>query len=157
MLLEEVRKGEDVRKQEIKEKLDELTQEQERIATTRDKAYLDKLNGVIEEERWASLDNEWGERLNLIVEKANELREALKSSGAEELDSTLELLKRARELFSQQDPFEQAEGLKILVSNLTITGRKLDPDYRSPFDLVALGTKTGNWYPRQDSNLWPTV
>ena len=153
MLLEEVRKGENARKQEIEQKLDELTQEQERITATRNKAYLDKLNGVIEEERWAALDNEWEERLNLIGEKTNELQEALKSSGAGELDSTLELLKRARELFSQQDPFEQAEGLRILVSNLTVTDRKLDPDYRSPFDLVALGTKTRNWYPRQDSNL----
>ena len=68
-------------------------------------------------------------------------------SGAEQIDETLELLKRARELYLQQDPFEQAEGLRILVSNLTPTDRKLEPNYNKSFDLVVIGTKTGIWYP----------
>jgi site-specific DNA recombinase len=153
MLLDEVRKGEAQRTQELEKRLESLLKEREQVTRTRDKAYVDKLNGVIEEERWESLDKEWDTRLQLIDERVDELRTALATSGDKEADSTLELLKSARRLYSQQDPFEQAEGLRILVSNLTITGKNLEPNYRKPFDLVALGAKTGNWYARQDSNL----
>lgn len=152
MLLEEVQKGESQRKQELEKRLESLNSEKAQIARTRDKAYVDKLNGVIDEERWEHLDEEWDSRHRLVEEKAEELKTALATSGVKEADSTLELLRTARDLYSQQDPFEQAEGLRILVSNLTITDRKLEPNYNKPFDLVAAGTKTGNWYPQDDSN-----
>jgi len=31
-------------------------------------------------------------------------------------------------------------------------GEKIVPHYRKPFDLVAIGAQTGNWYAQEDSN-----
>jgi len=152
MLLDEVRRNEEKRADTLRKRIEKLTAEKKRVAHTRNKAYIDKLNSVIDEERWRTMDTEWAERIQLIEQKTNQLQKAVESSGTKELDSAFELLKRAKELYSQQDPFEQADGLRILVSNLTITDRKLEPNYRKPFDLVALGTKTGNWYTQEDSN-----
>jgi len=152
MLLDEVRRNEEKRIDTLSKRVEKLAAEKNRVAHTRNKAYIDKLNNVIDEERWRTMDTEWAERIQLIDSKTAELRKAISTSGAKELDSAFELLKRSRELYSQQDPFEQADGLRILVSNLTITDKNLEPNYRKPFDLVAIGTKTGNWYPRQDSN-----
>lgn len=146
MLLNEVRRNEEKR-------VEKLTTEKKRVAHTRSKAYVDKLNNVIDEERWKELGAEWAERIELIDKKTTQLQKAANSSGSKELNSAFELLKHARDLYQQQDPFEQADALRILVSNLRITDRKLESDYRTPFDLVALETKTGNWYPREDSNL----
>ena len=63
----------------------------------------------------------------------------------------LDRLESSSDLYSSQSAAEQADALKILVSNCSLKGEKLDPNYRKPFDLVAEGLRTGNWYPRQDS------
>ncbi|MFC2095527.1 recombinase family protein [Candidatus Bipolaricaulota bacterium] len=153
MLLHEVRRNEEKRADTLRKRVEKMTAEKKRVAHTRDKAYIDKLNNGIDEERWKALDTEWAERIQLIDQKTSQLQKAIATSGAKELDSAFELLKQTRELYSRQDPFEQADSLRILVSNLTITDRNLEPNYRKPFDLVAHGTKTGDWYPREDSNL----
>ena len=152
MLLEEVRKGEAQRRKTLEKRIASLSRERTELTSTRDRAYVDKLNSVIDEERWQTLDSSWEERLRLVAQKEEEMTEALNREGVRDLESTLELLQRATGLFSAQDPFEKAEGLKIVVSNLVLTDRKLVPNYNPPFGLVALGTKTGNWYPQQDSN-----
>jgi len=40
----------------------------------------------------------------------------------------------------------------MLVSNCELRGEKVVPHYRKPFDLVAVGAQTGNWYAQEDSN-----
>ena len=77
--------------------------------------------------------------------------------GIDSAREAFELLERASELYSEQSPEEQAEALRILLSNCVMRGRKLEPIYRKPFDLVAEGLKTGNWYARRDSNSQPPV
>ena len=49
--LEDVRQGEQARETDLNNRLEDLIKEKERVSNTRNKAYVDKLNGVIEEGR----------------------------------------------------------------------------------------------------------
>ena len=145
-LMAEIRSGEAERGEQLRQQLEEIRRERDQLEMTRKKAYVDKLNGGVTEERWRSLDSEWAEQDELLAKRNRTLEEALKSSGADDASAAFELLERASDLFSGQSPEEQAEGLRILVSNCTLTGENLEPDYRKPFDLVAEGHRTGTWY-----------
>ena len=70
----------------------------------------------------------------------------------DDLRATHELLERALVLYLKQDDEEKARLLRTLLLNCKIVGEKLDPVYKKPFDLVAIGVETGNWRPQGDLN-----
>jgi len=145
-LLAEIRSGETARREKLAQEAAEIRKEREQLDLTRKKAYIDKLNGGIANQRWRALDKEWAEQDVVLADRLAVLEEGLKSSAADSASEAFELLEHASELFSEQSPEEQAKGLRILVSNLTLTGEKVEPNYRKPFDLVAEGRRTGVWY-----------
>ncbi|MFC2099583.1 hypothetical protein ACFLSF_01980 [Candidatus Bipolaricaulota bacterium] len=152
-LLKEIEKGEASREERITERLAELQSELNEITRRRDQAYIDKQDQEITTKRWRELEKGWTQRIGLIEQQQERLKDSLHSRGTDNAREAFELLERASELYSKQTPEEQAEGLKILVSICKLKGKKLEPIYKKPFDLVAEGLRTDNWYPRQDSNL----
>lgn len=97
------------------------------------------------------MDGAWVSQADEIAKTIAELEAVLLTSGADDARAAFELLEQASELYSRQPFEEQARGLKILVSNCKLTGEKVDPNYRKPFDLVAEGLHSGTWYTRQES------
>jgi len=155
-LIEAIRKNEKRRTATLDSRLKTLRQEIQRLTSLRDKAYVDKATGVLTEQRWASLDSQWASRLDELEKQIQSIQEAQRSTGTDDAREAFELLKRAGELYSQQTPQEQAEALRMLVSNCELRGAKIVPHYRKPFDLVAVGNETGYWYPQEDSNRVPS-
>ncbi len=80
MLLELLRADSADRARMDKARLIELRSE-ERLGELRDKAYLDKLEGAVEEDRWLKTDAEFGRRLELV-------RDDVARIGAERMPST---------------------------------------------------------------------
>ena len=130
-----------------------LQEESSRLRGLRDKAYIDKLSDVLPEERWMELDAGWEKKLHELTREMLRIQEALKRRGTDDAREAFELLEHAAELYNDQSAEEQAQALRILVSNCTVRGEIVEPHYRKPFDLVVEGNETGVWYARQDSNL----
>jgi DNA invertase Pin-like site-specific DNA recombinase len=145
-LLDQIKAGEDERRASIRRKLEGFKIEAAGLVKRRDQAYVDKLDGVISEERWQEMDGEWTSQLDGTAKSIAELETALLTSGTDDAREAFELLEHASELYSRQPFEEQARGLKILVSNCRLTGENVEPNYRKPFDLVAEGVRSGTWY-----------
>jgi len=152
-ILNQVREGEEERAKSIQKRIAALGTEDGALKQRQDKAYIDKLDGVLAEDRWRELESKWTKRSQAIAAQQKELEESLLRSGADDAKEAFKLLKSASILYSEQSPEEQARALKILVSNCTLKGKNIEPDYKKPFDLVAQGVRTANWYPKEDSNL----
>jgi hypothetical protein len=145
-LIDQIREGENERKLSIQKKRGQLKAEAANLAKRRDQAYVDKLDHVISEERWREMDATWANEADGIAKTLTGLEAALLTSGADAAREAFELLEEASDLYSRQPFEEQARGLKILVSNCRLTGEKVEPNYRKPFDLVAEGLQSGTWY-----------
>ena len=145
-LLEEIRRGEEDRETSIRAKLEQLEREAKELERRRTRAYIDKLDGALAEDRWRQLDREWSEQADLIEQEGQRLGSSLARSGTDDAKEAFELLAMASALFSEQPYEEQARAMRILVSNCTLTRENVEPNYKKPFDLVAEGVKTADWY-----------
>ena len=97
--------------------------------------------------------------------------EQIGQENGENIDSAarlLELSQKAASLYLKQIPSEKRELLNLVYSNSTFGSGELRPNFRKPFDLLAVtnmeyqkkkATSHGEsdrfdkWYARQDSNL----
>ncbi len=98
--------------------------------------YLDKLDGVINDEEYARLSNKFRGDLTDLKLKMEQL--ACKSEDS--IDSgkrLLELAQKAASLYSAQIPAEKRKLLNSVHSNSTLAGEKLSQNYRKPFDIIA--------------------
>jgi len=158
-ILDQIREGEQERGKSIQMRINALKTEDTGLLHRRDKAYIDKLDGVLDEDRWRDLERKWSKRAQAIAAQQEELKKSLQRSGADDAQEAFKLLESASHLYSEQSPEEQARALKILVSNCTLMGENIEPDYKKPFDLVAEGVRTANWYPSGDNFgtfAWPS-
>ena len=137
--------------QSRKNRIQKLKRKKAAIQDHRDKSYTDKLDGKITEERWLRLDGDWESKMARIDSQI-ELFSAITEPQLDKARDTFELLQRAPELYYRQNSAERARLLKSLLSNCLVSGDKLVPIYNKPFDAVAVGVQTGDWYPREDSN-----
>ena len=156
-LLEEIRQGEEAREASIRSRLEQLETEAKELERRRTGAYVDKLDGALAEDRWRQLERAWSSQVDLIEQERLRLEGSLMRSGTDDAREAFELLEMASELFSEQPYEEQAKAMRILVSNCTLAGENVEPNYKKPFDLVAEGVRTADWYAREDSNLRPAV
>lgn len=154
MLLDVMQEDASGRVEARTKRVSELRAEAGRLKERRDRAYLDKLDAAIDENRWRELEADWSARA-LAIRAEIERLEGPEESDLGTAQAALELLERAPELYSQQSEEERARFLKLLVWNCDIDGEKIVPHYKKPFDLVAEGKETGTWYARQDLNLRP--
>ena len=72
------------------------------------------------------------------IRDAIEKHEHANQSYMEEGVAILELAQRAAELFEKQEPREKRRLLNFVLSNSTWDGETLEPEFRQPFDMIAL-------------------
>ena len=135
---------------------DELARRREKIAGRREAAYEDKLDGRIGEDLWQEMERKWSQEDFRLKCEAEMMEEDIHERSADDVASTLELLNRAPSLYLSQNDEQRARFLNALAWNCTIEGEKIVPNYKSPFNLVAEGARSANWYAREDSNLRPS-
>ena len=68
----------------------------------------------------------------------------------------LDLSTRAYDLFQSSEVEEKRQLIKLILSNLCLSGKNLVFDAIKPFDLILNCSDHQVWYARQDSNLRPT-
>ena len=134
----------------------ELQRELTTIRGRKEKVYIDKLDGKISEERWLDLDGQWDKQIQLIEQQVASLDEPHETL-RDEVERAFQLLQRAPELYLQRNHDERAQLLRLLVFNCKLRGETVEPIYRKPFEGVAIGKQTGNWYARRDLNPQPPV
>ncbi len=116
-----------------------------------DRAYEDRLRGVIHEELGLRKSAEWQDELEQVrAETAR--RDHASQNYAVTGSRILELAQDAARLFEREEPAEQARLLRTLLSNCTFDRGSLSPTYTSPFDLFVEGNETGDWLGGRDSN-----
>lgn len=107
-------------------------------------AYLDKLDGKITGQFWATMNFEWQQEadgLELALQ-------GLQAANPERLLTTnriLELANRAYSLYVKQGASEKDKLLRMVLSNCATDGVNLYPEYRKPFDLIFERAKAENW------------
>jgi site-specific DNA recombinase len=110
-------------------------------------AYEDKLLGKIDEGFWRERSAAWQAELAEINGELQTIENA--PSKADLLAAArkpVELLQVAPTLYVTQEPSEKARLLKTMVSNYTITDGSVSVVLRSPFDVLARGARTGEWW-----------
>ncbi len=152
MLLQKMRAEKQHREEARKKRLQELRHELTQVSHRRNLAYNDKLDGKIDEERWLELERTWSRRADTIRGEM-EFLAASQGTLEDDLQATFELLKRAPVLYKRQSDEEKARLLRVLLSNCQMRGENVEPIYKTPFDLVELGVRSGDWLGREDSNL----
>ena len=117
-----------------------------------DKIYVDKLDGVINEEFYQEKAEDWREEQRQTLDTIERHQNAQSYYFSQGIH-ILELAQKAYSLYLRQKPTEQRKLLNFLLSNCTLDGVSLYPTYNKPFDLLAKYNQNENWRPWQDSNL----
>ncbi len=143
-----------------------LSQQKQRLEGRLEKMYLDKLDGVLDEEEYRRLSNKFRSDLTDMKFRLEQLQlqNEAKVMGK---DRVLELAQNAVNLYSAQFSDEKRKMLNCVYSNSTWSGGELAANYRQPFDMIAVTNdeykkeKVTNpeksdlfdiWRPRVDSN-----
>lgn len=136
--------------------LKRLGSRHENLQQRLDKAYEDRLDGVIDERYWTDVSARWRCEQDQIQQQIEKLKTAERNY-VDEGSRIIELAQRAYSLYKVQEPQEKRKLLDCVLSNCSMDGLTLYPTYKKPFDLLAKGLQTQNKYPRQDSNLLPSA
>jgi site-specific DNA recombinase len=129
----------------------QLQQRHLAIQAKLDRAYEDRLSGVLSEDLWLRKSREWQDELELVRGETAK-RDRASATYAVTGSRILELARNAARLFERQVPAEQARLLRTLLSNCTFDRGTLCPTYTSPFELFVKGNETGDWLGGRDSN-----
>ncbi|MBU8934774.1 MAG: zinc ribbon domain-containing protein [candidate division Zixibacteria bacterium] len=121
-----------------------------------DRAYEDRLDGVIDEEYWRRVSASWRDEQNGIAHQIQKLGQSDRNY-IDQAVEILELSKMAHSLYLERKTAEKRQLLQSLLSNCSSDGINLCPTYQTPFNLIAEGRQNQFKYPRQDSNLLPSV
>ena len=106
-----------------------------------------KLLGTIDQDFWQERTTAWQhERDELRAELSRNEQVIPHEEFLAAARHPIELLQRAPDLYVTQEPSEKAGLLKTLVSNYTVTDGSLTVTLRSPFDLLAQGGKSKDWW-----------
>jgi len=114
-----------------------------RASSFRTKLYRDKLEGVLDEPRWAELDRSYFAEEQDARQQIERLSKT--EPGVEETARWFKLLGSLPERFRGASDQTRADMLKVLGSNYILDGYNVDPVYVSPFDRVAEGVEKGDW------------
>ena len=134
-----------------------LERELTSIRNRMDSAYTDKLDGKISEEFWQRKQADWLSEERRLKGQLSGLNEARPGERVLDMQRILELAEKAYFLYDTQKPAEQADLLKMVLSNCSIDAVSLYPTYRKPFDLIFKRAKNHEWSGRRDSNPRPSA
>jgi len=111
------------------------------------KAYEEKLLGKIDEGFWAQRNAAWqAELAEINTELAGIENAPPKADLLAAARKPVELLQAAPTLYVTQGSVEKAKLLRTMVSNYTITDGSVSVVLRSPFDVLARGARTKEWW-----------
>ena len=118
------------------------------------KAYEDRLDGIIDDGYWLDVSAKWRSEQDRI----KGLIERYENANRNYLDQGSQILELAQDAYFQyvrKEPIEKRRLLNYLLSNCTLDNLTLYPTYKKPFNFIAECTKLKEKLPRQDSNLRP--
>ena len=119
------------------EVIDGLQKQLEKLRKRLDGLYEDKLDGSIDEEFFDRKFREWTEEQNRIqrqIEKHNSANLSYFDQGAK----LFELSQNVLNLYDRQEMKEKRKLLQFVCSNSTWKDGQLTPNYRKPFDMIAV-------------------
>jgi hypothetical protein len=108
-------------------------------------AYIDKLDGKIDEEFWERKTGEWRLEEQQVRFALDGLAAADLGDRAVDAQRVLELAKKAYLLYVSRDSTEKANLLRMLCSNFSLDAVSVTPAYRYSFDLIFKRVKMEEW------------
>ena len=117
-----------------------LNQQKQRLEDRLEKMYMDKLDGVISEEEYTRLSKKVKSDLTDLKFKVEQL-EGKNEGCVDSGKRLLELSQKAASLYSAQIPAEKRKLLNSVYSNSTWAGGELTPNFRNPFDIIAVSNQ----------------
>jgi len=111
-----------------------------------DKAYEDRLDGIIDDGFWRDVSSRWRTEQSTIVEQIERYKRA-DGNYVDQGVRIIELAQQAYPLYLRQNASEKRRLLNFVLSNCTLDGLTLYPTYKKPFDLIVEGVKMQTWYP----------
>lgn len=133
------------------ERIESLQVQHKRIKERLHKLYIDKLDGVVDNDFWLEKKQEWTNQL----EEIENLLQAFNNADKKYYDEgvqILELLRNAYSVYSKQNNQEKRKMLKFLLSNCTINDKKVSYDWNLPFTYFVNFDNCQEKYPGCDSN-----
>ena len=116
-----------------------------------DKAYEDKLEGVISLDYWGRQSQIWRqeqEEARASIAKHEMANQSYFDLGVQ----FLTVAERAYEEYRVRSLAGKRQILNLMASNLVVNGENICPSYKEPFDLIAKSAGHLNWRPQRDSN-----
>ena len=120
-----------------REAIERLRGEYDRLQKRIETSYEDKLDGRITTEFYDRRVSEWRteqERIELALRDHRHANQSYLDEGV----ALLELASRAADLFEKQPASEKRRLLDFVLSNCTWANGVLTPEYRQPFDMIAV-------------------
>lgn len=137
-----------------REETKKLQQRCESLKSRISKLYIDKLDGVIENEFWAEKDSEWRFELAKSISKMEAHMKADKNYMNKGVE-LLELLENLYPRYLAQNQAEKSKLIKIIFQNFFTEGQNIGYEYKKPFDLFAKGLSCTVDWAAVDSNHRP--
>lgn len=127
----------EVQERQHREALASFHEQYDKLQKRLDAIYLDKLDGKITREFYEQRSNQWRREQQDILRKI-EKHQGANWAYVDEGIRLLELAQRAAILYEKQDMLEKRRLLNFVCSNSIWKDGKLIPNYRKPFDLLAV-------------------
>lgn len=128
-----------------------LRRRYEMLQTYMDKAYDDKLAGLLSADEWIEKHERW----KLEREDAKAKIDALDEMKDEYIENgvlLIELAQRTETFYKIATPAQKRKLVEIVSSNHVLRNGSIEFSYRKPFDLLAASTSEEKWWPRGESN-----
>jgi len=125
--------------------IERLSRETARLKGRIDKAYDDYRDGLIDKDTWQRAHQRHSAQLAEDTKRIQQLQKP----GSNLYDHAERLITTAMKVssqFSTGNPDKKRSILKSCVSNCTMTSGNLHHDYKKPFDIIAEGSRTSNWW-----------
>ncbi len=103
-----------------------------------DKAYEDRLDGVIDDRYWKDISTKWHEEQDAVSLQVERLTETNRDYVSQAME-ILELSKTAYSKYFEQQGASKRRLLRLVLSNCLYDGATLYPIYKTPFNMIAEG------------------
>ncbi len=135
-----------------------IARERERLDTARDKiqtsmkkAFQAKLDGLVSDDFFKSVHNDYQTELDAVNYRLANLSESV-DADFDIAMQTIELSHQAESLFVRANRDQKRRLLQSLLSNCQLIGTSLYPTYNKPFDILVKGLESQNKRRGRDSN-----
>lgn len=118
------------------EEIDRLNKQITKLYGRKDQAYLDKLDGVIDDDTWLKYNNQWQQEISRLQAKLASFGEA-ETPYYESGEKILKLARNAYKLYLKGTREEKRKILNLIHSNSKLIDGKVEPELKSPFHLMA--------------------